>query len=99
MQILKVSLLVLGVFLLYSSILVFLQVFINILQHLWPWIYLDAPHGAAVVQGGVQLPHTPHVFHVPHIHTVVVVHTGQVFGSGVKGQGQRVGVLSTWTGR
>ena len=60
--------------------------------------HLDAPHGAAVVQSRVQLPHVPHICNVPHIHTVVVVHTGQVFGCGVKGQSQRVGVLSTWTG-
>lgn len=60
--------------------------------------HLDAPHGAAVVQSRVQLPRVPHICHVPHIHTVVVVHTGQVFGCGVKGQTQRVGVLSTWTG-
>ncbi len=63
------------------------------------WTYFDAPHRAAVVQSRVQFPCVPHIFNVPHIHTMVVVHAGQVFGSRVKGQGQCIGILSTWTGR
>lgn len=61
------------------------EVFLTVFEVLPAWTYLDAPHGAAVVQSRVQLPHVSHIFDVPHVHAVVVVHTGQVFGGGVKG--------------
>lgn len=59
---------------------------------------LQAPHTAAVVQSRVELPDGPRLLDVPHVQAVVAVHAGEPLPSGVKGQGQHVGVLGPGAG-
>lgn len=55
--------------------------------------YLNVPHTGRVIQSRVHLAHFLRVFDIPHIQAVVIVYTGKPLVGGVKGQGNRVGIL------